>query len=212
MKTRTNRLTLVGLLALALSVTVGLAVSGQATAKKKKPAPSLFTGSKTVNTAIPDGTVATGPSTPVRSEIVIGKRFKGKTVGDVNVTIQSTGSAAGAANDLTFKLSAPNGRTDLIFESLGSQSIGPLKLDDDTRTGICNSATATCRDPDATLLQPFAGTANTLDQDDDMRPLSMLDGVRMKGTWTLTVYDNNNNLTSTFNQWSLEVRAAKAPK
>lgn len=212
MKHRRTRLALVGVLALALSVTAGLGVNAEAKKKKPKKTAVTFTSTKAVNAAIPDAPVAAGPSTPVRSSINLGGKFKGKVVTDVNVMFQSTGSAVGAANDLTFKLSAPNGRTNLLFESLGGQSIGPLTLDDDTRTGICDDATLTCRDPDATLLQPFAGRANTLDQDDDMRPMSIFDGVAMKGDWTLTVFDFSNTLTSTLNQWGLEMKGIAAPK
>ena len=109
-------------------------------------------------------------------------------------------------------VSAPNGRTVVIWEGLGSVSIGPVTVDDDTKTSICDSATPTCRNPNATLLQPFVGRANTMDVDDDARPLSTLNGVGMKGTWTVLVYDNNNTLTSNLNQVGIKVTSALPPR
>jgi subtilisin-like proprotein convertase family protein len=199
-----------GILALALSVTVGITVSAEA--KKQKKAKTTFNGSKVVNGAIPED-VAVGASIPLRSQITIGKSFKGKVVGDVNVTVQTTGSAAGAAQDLNGKLTAPNGRTIILFEFVGDQSIGPWTMDDDTPVQICDQTTPpACEDPDSTLNRPFAGTSNLNDDDDDVRPLSSFDGVGMKGVWTLTVFDDDPTLTSTLNQWGLKVTAAKPVK
>lgn len=211
MNSRRTRLALAGILALALSVTAGLGTSAQA--KKKKVKPVTFSQTVAVNAGIPDAAVAAGPSTPVRSDITLGSKFKGKVISDLDLTnVQTTGSAANALNDLTFKLTAPNKRTVVLIEGLGGQSLGPLTVNDDTKTGICDSATPTCRDPDATLLQPFAGTANNIDQDDDLRPMSSFNGVPMKGTWQLTVFDNNNTLTSTLVQWGLKATGVTAPK
>jgi hypothetical protein len=215
MKGSRNRLAAAGILALGLSITVGIGVSSGAKAKKPKKNTVGFSSTKQVGAAIPDAPLAPGPSVPVRSSITLGGKFKNRVVTDVNVMFQSTGLVAGAAADLTFKLSAPNGRTNLLFRNLGDQSIGPLTLDDDTRTSICDSATATCRDPDATLLQPFNGRANTLDVADGVRPLSNFNGVPMKGDWTITVFDTVNtgsSTSNTFNRWRLEVKGTKAPK
>ncbi len=210
MKSIRNRLALAAILALALSVTVGIGVSAGAKTKPKKTAVS-FSSTKQVGAAIPDAPVAAGPSAPVRSSITLGRKFRGRVATDVNVMFQSTGAVAGAADDLTFKLSAPNGRTNVLLESRGDQSIGPLTLDDDTRTSICNSATATCRDPDATLLQPFNGRANTIGTGDETRPMNVFNGVPIKGDWTITVFDSVNSGTSTFNRWRLEIKGVKPP-
>ena len=200
---------LLGCLALALCATIGLAAS-EAGAKKKSA--SVFQATSAVNAAIPDD-AATGPSTPVRTTITVGKKFKGKVVGDLNVTgITTTGSGAGAANDIGFRLSGPNGRSVLLINpGIGDVSIGPLTLDDDTRTSICDSATLTCADPYATLLRPFAGTANLLFLGGGgTGGLSAFDGVGIKGIWTLTVWDEASaGATSTFNSLGLKITAAK---
>src|SRR5436305_1903078 len=130
-------LRIAGVFLLALCLAVGLA-AGDAAAKKKKKGASVFAQSVTVNAAVPD--FPTGPNpvpTPLSSSLTVGKKFKGKSVGDVNVTgIQTTGDSAagnGSAGDLNIQLSAPNGRTVMLDPgSLGGQSIGPLTLDDDT--------------------------------------------------------------------------------
>jgi Proprotein convertase P-domain len=212
MKHNRMRLALAGVLALALSVTAGLGVSSGAKPKTKvKKTAVSFATTKLVGATIPDAPLASDPSVPVRSSISLGKKFRGKVVTDVNVMFQSTGTVVGAAADLTFKLSAPNGRTNILLQQVGDQSIGPLTVDDDTRTSICDSATATCRDPDAELLQPFNGRANTLGNGPGVRPLSNFNGVPMKGDWTITVFDGANTRTSTFNRWRLEVKGVKAP-
>lgn len=150
------------------------------------------------------------------SQITVGNRFKKKVVGDLNLTgFQSTGSGAGAATDLRVRLTAPGGRTGLVIEDLGDgtthQSIGPLTLDDDTPTSLCESITPPCEDPTATLNAPWAGTANLLDVDDDVTTLSLFNGVRMKGVWTLTVWDQDDTggLTSVLNGWGLQITPAR---
>src|SRR5436305_23128 len=107
-----------------------MTMAGSVEAKKKHKTASVFQQSVSPNAVIPDAP-PTGPSTPLKSTITVGKKFKGKVVGDLNVTgIQTTGSGPGAARDLRMKLIAPNGRTTyLIGRSLGDVSIGPLVID-----------------------------------------------------------------------------------
>ena len=114
MSRKRSRIVLAGLLALSLGVTPGMTVAGADAAKKtakKKKTPTTFAKQLSVNAAIPDDAAA-GPSTPLTSTITVPKKFKGKVVGDVNVTgLQTTGSAAGAASDLNGALTSPGGRT-----------------------------------------------------------------------------------------------------
>jgi hypothetical protein len=207
-----SRLRLVGIVLLALSLGVGFA-AGDAAAKKKKSKASVFSASVAPNAAIPDRPPSPGQEIPAVSTITVGKKFKGKTVGDVNVTgIQITGSAADAAPDISFSLSSPNGKFVLLEATqLTGQSIGPLTLDDDTRRSICPSPTLTCDDPDSTLTEPFAGTANLFGlRQGDLAPLSNFNGVSMKGTWTFRVWDNDNNgVTSTLNAWGVQITAER---
>ena len=207
------------MLLLAVCLGAGLA-AGDAAAKKKKKGPSVFNGSVTVNAPIPDEPPFPAREIPVASTLTVGKKFKGKQVGDVNVTgIQTTGNSSIAAGDLNFSLTAPNGRTVLLDDvALGGQSIGPLTLDDDTRTSVCDATTidacpGNSADPDKSLLRPFAGTANMLGLfSGDISPLSILYGTPMRGTWTFTIWDSAQADTSTFNHWGLQITARKKPK
>jgi hypothetical protein len=98
----------------------------------------------------------------------------------------------------------------LLFIAIGDQSIGPLTLDDDTRTSICNSPLPpTCADPDQSLARPFAGTANLLSNGLSSGPLSSFDGVKMRGTWSLRVFDAADPTTTVLNQWGLRLKVAK---
>jgi hypothetical protein len=207
MSRRKARLALVGALALMLVV-------APSAAEAKKKGANKFERVQVLNVPIPDGPAA-GPPTAVTSQIKVPKRFKGERVGDLNIlSIQTTGLAPGAADDLFFKLVAPNGRmVQPIYDDdsgIGDVSIGPLTLDDDTRTSICDSPIPNCTDPDATLLRPFAGTANLLGMGPaGTGPLSAFDGVKMRGTWTLWVFDNNAGGASTLNTWGLKIKRQK---
>ena len=133
MKSKRSRLALVGVLALAVSVTVGLTVSGTAAAKKKKKAGGTVDITKAVNQQVPDATATTN-GVLVSTIDVGGKKFKGTKVRDVNVTLQATGSAGDAADDLTVRLTAPNGATTWLFgNELVGQSFGPFAMLDEVR-------------------------------------------------------------------------------
>ena len=151
-------------------------------------------------------------STPLRSSITVPKKFKGKVVGDVNVTgIQITGSAPGAVTPLIARLTSPSGRTIVLWRGKGSQSIGPWTLDDDTKTEICDATPPPpCTNSNQTLNRPFAGTSNLINNDaPSWLPLASFDGTVMAGTWTLTIADLANTLTNTLNQWGLQITPAK---
>jgi hypothetical protein len=214
-----HRLAILGILTLALCLAAGMALGSPAQAKKKhKKSPSVFQSQVNPNAAVPEYS-GTGPATPVLSTITIGKKFKGKTVADVNVTgLQTTGSGSGAANDLFFKLTAPNNRTIQLIgnftagDGIGDQNIGPFTIDDDSPISICDSNTLNCRDPSSTLIQPFAGTANEQSLGGQgTGGLRAFRGVGMKGPWTLTVFDTDNggNTTSVLNSWGLQITAQK---
>ena len=200
-------------LSLALVLTAGLTGGASAAKKKGKKGPAVFKQQLTPNLAIPDAPAA-GTSTPVTSTITIPKSFKGKTVGDLDLTgLQTTGSAANAAFDVSILLTAPSGLTVTISNAeqngLGGQSVGPLTFNDDTATSLCDLMTPPCEDPLNTLNRPFAGTGNHFQVgSSDTGPLSAFDGTSMRGTWTLTVYDTSNTLTSVLNSWGLRVTPA----
>lgn len=203
---------------LCLCGLLSFGTGGAAAAKKGgKKKPSAFSRSVAVNAPIPNGAVAT-PSTPVTSTITVPKKFKGRVIGDVDVTaLGTTGSGGNAAAQLSVLLTAPNGRTVLLFAGLSGTSLGPLTLNDDSRAVICTSPTPSCEDPNATLTEPFAGTASMFDPSGGSGsggtgPLGSFNGVRMNGTWTLRIWDNGAGPTSTFNSWGLALKAAKPLK
>jgi len=200
-----RKLTLVAALALALSVGAPVA----AEAKKAK----TFSEQKAEDAAIPPTATPGVAATPLVSELKVPKKFKGKAVGDVNVTsIQTTGSAPSAADDLFLTLSAPNGRTVVLLSGIGDQSIGPLTLDDDTPVSVCNALLPPCEDSRESLNRPFAGTANLLTTlfGTPGGPLSNFNGIKMRGTWTLRAYDDLAvGTNSTLNQWGLRIKPAK---
>jgi hypothetical protein len=162
---------------------------------------------------VPDrGAGATDKWGQLSSTIDIPVTGKAKFVTDVNLTVQTTGSAAGAAEQLIARLIAPNGRSVQLFANLIGpiatpiQSIGPFKMDDDTATTVCPSAPPSCVDPDSTLEPPFSGTAQP-----PAAFLSAFNWAPMKGTWTLKLFDDANLLTSTLNSWTLEVSGRSYP-
>jgi hypothetical protein len=108
---RRRRVAVAGMLALAMVTAIGLTLAGGAEAKKKKQGPSVYQSTQSPNAAIPNNSTTPSPSTPFVSSFTVGKKFKGKVVGDVNVTgITTTGSGNGAAEDLGFRVIAPSGR------------------------------------------------------------------------------------------------------
>jgi hypothetical protein len=210
------RIRILGVALLALCLVGGLAAGDAAAKKRKKGKVSVFAASVAPSAAIPDRPPNPGREVPAVSTITIGKKFKGKTVGDVNVTgIKTTGTGAIAARDLSMSLSSPSGKFVLLEgTALSGTSIGPLTFDDDTRQSICPSPTLTCADPDSTLVEPFAGTANMFGlAQGDTAPLSNFNGGSMKGTWTFRIWDNNNNgQTSVLNAWGLQITAERPVK
>ena len=191
-----------------------LATFGVADAKKKKGKSSNVADvTKALSSAIPDYQAPT--ARPLESQIVLGKAYKGKLVSDVDVTVQTTGTVDGAANDLIARLIAPSGRAVGLFTNVGGAqaSIGPLTLDDDTRVLACNSTTPNpCLDTDpyATLPQPFAGRAAGF-ADGAYVGLNRFYGVGMRGTWTLAIWDASaaGPQTSTLTKFGLRVTAVK---
>jgi subtilisin-like proprotein convertase family protein len=212
MRRNRSRLALLGVLALALSVTVGLTASDVAAAKKKKTkAGGTVEITKAVNAPVPDAT-ATSFGEVLSTIDVGGKKFKGTRIRDVNVTLQTTGAASGSAGDLRVLLSAPNGGTVWLFAFLAGQSIGPLTLDDETANYLV-STTSPPRDS-TQVVSPYQGTAQPYCWFAfGGCPLSLMDNGQATGTWTLRVQDTstgNPANTSVLNFWKLTVLAGKA--
>jgi hypothetical protein len=195
-------------LLLALCLAIGLA-AGDAAAKKKKSKANLFAGSASPNLVVPDDS-GSGQEVLVTTAISVPKKFKGKTVGDLNITgVKTTGDAGDSADGLDLMLVGPGGRS-VLFDAgaLNGQSIGPVTFDDDTPTSFC--ASPPCSDPDATLMYPYAGTTNLVAVfSGDQGPLSIFNGGPMRGTWTLYAWDNDFGGNNVVNTWGLQIAAAK---
>jgi hypothetical protein len=150
-----------------------------------------------VSQGVPDRATGSAPFGVLTSTITVGKKFKGKRVRDVNVTLQTLGSSATSAADLFAILTAPNGATVTLFNGLAGQSIGPLTLDDESRLHL---GSASCVDPTG-LCAPYTGAAEPTGE------LASMDNGRVKGTWTLKVVDLATSNTSILSFWGLNVAA-----
>jgi hypothetical protein len=147
---------------------------------------------------IPDA--ISGTSTTIwgalATPLSVGKHFKGARVGDVALTLRTTGLSVSAADDLLFRVTAPNGRTVTIAGPFTGQSIGPLVVTANSRTRLCGSPP--CSDPDATLSPPYFGTVGDPN-------LALLNGSPMSGRWVVTAYDQNSTSTSALNSVGLVI-------
>jgi subtilisin-like proprotein convertase family protein len=206
-----GRWALLGVLALALCAAVGMTLAGTADAKKAKKPKTFFQQSVAPNAAIPQD-AATGPSTPLNTTITVGKKFKDRVIGDVNVTgIQTTGSGGNAAGDLAMRIIAPSGQSVLLLGSfLEGANIGPLTFDDDVFVEICYSSPP-CQWAPQTLDPPYAGSASLLyNGAAGTGPLAQLNGGAMRGTWTFSIWDETGPATtSVLNAWGLQITARK---
>ncbi len=187
-----------------LLVVAGAATFGGGAAAKKarSKATVIAKVAKPVNEPIPDG-VSVGPPGILRSTLTVGKKLKGLSISDVNLTFQTTGAAADSATDIRVRLTAPNGNTVSPIIGAFGQSIGPLTLDDETPVRTCPDATPPCVDPDRSLGAPFAGRATP-------QTMFNLDGGPAAGTWTLRASDIATGETSVLDSWSLEIAAERA--
>ncbi len=206
-RSRTSaRLAFAAALALALALVVGVA---PALAKKKPKSVITVTGANTTSTPIPEATATTNGQ--LASVITLqGKQLAGRRIRDVNATLETTGTAAGAGAQLSARLISPNNTaTWLIGGTTNSQNVGPLTLDDETFVTIEPGPVGS----DVTrLAAPYNGTA----QPDcflgfGQCGLFALDNGPVAGEWTLLVSDQfvAGPATSTLVGWSIRVRAGR---
>jgi subtilisin-like proprotein convertase family protein len=196
----------VGVLVACVALLAGALFGGTADAKKKKKkkgGPVNVT--KTVNQQIPDrGPLGTDPFGRLDSTIAVtGKKFNGRIIRDVNVTLQTTGNNAASAGDLLAEVTAPNGASVFLFLELEGQSVGPMTLDDETVNIIGGSGTATVPE----LQPPYAGSARP-GAEGFGAPMATMDFGPVKGNWTLHVFDTDGTpagITSILNSWSVSV-------
>jgi hypothetical protein len=231
MNGKKSRLTLVGVLALAICVVVGFAAGTVADAKKKKKkkSTSSVTLTQTTPTAIPPAVAAT-PAAEGRwgfasVPLTVGGKAKGKVVGwdSVVLTTTFTGSSPPALNSVFMELTAPNGRTvgndyetrlinpvsDSFSPTTGNMTSGPLTETPDSSARVCIADPGPpphppCPDPEATVGPPYAGTVGS-------NGLVFFNGVPAKGTWTVKLFNTSPTTTATLNSVSLTIGLKSAP-
>ena len=202
-----SRLALFGTLVLSLCLTVGL-VGGADAAKKKKKKGQNAVSIQKLNVPVADRAVGAPQAAVTPITFAVPNSFGNKVVGNTELTLQVTGSAAGYLDDIEARLIAPSGRV-ISFNIPDSgiapnQSFGPTRYTPNSPFGFCLDATPPCEDPDDNLGPPFNGTVGDTD-------LALFDGIKMKGTWTLKILDFDDTLTGVVNLAKLDVRAAKPP-
>jgi hypothetical protein len=194
MKGRRSRLALMGVLTLALALTVGLVSGSVADAKKKKGGKS-FTVSSAAPFVVPG---APGPgSAVVKMPIgtVGGKATKGKVISGNSVSVTSLFSGtAGFADNVTAFLMGPSGRSAFLFNPVPNNQgggnnetvSGPLTETLNSPFDICIPDTPAppppCVDPDAVVLPPYSGTIGNSD-------LIQFILSNPRGTWFLKVFN-----------------------
>lgn len=174
-------------------------------AAKKRKAVTTLNVSKTLNEPIPPrapGPAGGGVYGLLTSTIEVGKRFRGRLIRDVDVTVQTLGTTGDTpANDLFAKLTAPNGATVTLFSQLIASapnlSIGPLTIDDESPLWARPR-------PPVGLAPPWTGRARPAGP-----PLAVMDGGPAKGIWTLKVLDRGVTEDSTLVSWALQVSTGR---
>jgi hypothetical protein len=222
MRSKRSRLALVGVLALVLSVTMGLASGGVADAKKKgkkKAKSATVTVSYATPTPIPAQPTPDGNRILTSVPLTVGKKAKGKVVAfdSVRVTTTFTGSDNVALGSISSRLTAPNGRSVFLHApfwnfvgSIHNTTSGPLTETADTQSAPCLlDATHPCPgglagDPNATVAPPYVGTIQNPD-------LAAFGGIPAKGTWILKIQNSEQVRTATLNSVSITIALKNAP-
>jgi hypothetical protein len=222
MKQRRSRLALLGVMALALCVTLGLMV-GAADAKKgkgkKKKSPHQVTAAVATPTPIPAGDGTNEVAGVASVALNVGKKAKGKVVNANNlfVTYQLS-DPGGFLDDIDLKLVAPNGRAIFLDNPAGFFGdgdtltvVGPLTTTPNSSVGYCfpNPAPppAGCPDgdPDNNLAPPFAGVARDFD-------LANFAGVPARGTWTMKALNFSTVSTHVLDSAKIQLGLVAKPK
>ena len=212
---RRSRLAVVAVLALA---TLGLAVPGTDAAPKKKnkpkPPPRVGVFKVAVPQPVPDRAPgATAFVGVLDSFINVGRRYKGREISDVDVGLSVLGPA-GALDEVELYLRSPTGATVFLAGDHAGQAFntsygtgdcttGPTTFTDETQNFISDGV------PPATfpgtVFSPWANIVQT-----DGFPLSIVDGGRAMGTWTLRVVDDTAGNQFALNCWEITLRSRPA--
>jgi hypothetical protein len=219
-RSKTSRLALFGVLALVLSVTVGLVSGSVADAKKKKKKSGTVTVSKTTPTTIPAKASPASNDSLTTVPLTVGKKAKGKVVGWDSLTVTSTftGSDDQALGNISARLTAPNGRTVGLaspawnFTGTGNTTSGPLTETPDSPFGLCFSGPGPNNPcpggnfggPENTVGPPYVGTVANND-------LALFGGVPAKGTWIVKLLNGSDTTTAVLNSITVRMTLKNAP-
>jgi subtilisin-like proprotein convertase family protein len=205
---RHSRVAILGAVALAMSVTVGLSM-GAAEAKKKggNKARTFQNGQQLL---IPDDPQGASFPGQLDATIKVGKAMKGKEVADADVSVRITHPDT---SDLDIFLIAPNGGTVGLANDNGGQagntSYGSGSADckgaattfsDETFNFLSNAALV--NEP-GEVLSPWAAT---VEPQGLPAPLNIVDGSKARGTWTLRILDDTNGDVGTLNCWKVRIK------
>jgi hypothetical protein len=208
MRNKRSRLALFGVLALALSVTVGPAVDVAAGQKKGKKGARTFTAAKTAPTIIP-AAISLGGGNVIAGRVdiplTVGKKAKGKVVGfdTVSATHTLSAGAVDVLDDIDTSLLNPKRReVGLITPQDGNTIfIGPLTQTPNSDAGVCVGGAAPppppCPNPGNTLGPPYAGTVGN-------NGLVLFNGGAARGTWFYRFLNFNPAATATANSVKIE--------
>jgi hypothetical protein len=237
MKGRKSRLVLMGVLTLALALTVGLLSGSVADAKKGKKKGGKVTVSSTAPIAIGPSTPPppTPPDTVINRSVVsvplnVGKKAKGKVVSldSVAVSFTITGSGrtgAGTGNDVPAAASeigveiiSPNGRAvGGLNPGQGDENaatIGPVTVTPDSPFDVCNTTeigtngtTTACQVNDPDQVVRPPTYAGTVGDPS----LALLGGVPARGMWIARFRNFSRVTAATINNIGLTIGLQSAP-
>jgi hypothetical protein len=198
-----NRAGRAGFAVLAVTASALAAPSGAAAARVSATAPGGALADAT-------GYYTQGP--PLTQMFRLGnKKAAGKQTLDVNLTVNSTGSAGDANSAFRAKLVGPGGDNFSAFPlgEAGGQSLGGLKFDDQSSLRLCNPLSTQASD--CNYLQgatPGGGGVATGSVHADLNPVFR--GLSPRGTWRLVWWDTSQDAkTHTIGTATLEVRTGK---
>ena len=190
---------------------VGASGAGAAPKRKApKPPPKIGVFKVSIPQPVPDRAPGATAFVGVLDSIInVGRRYKGHEISDVDVGLSVLGPA-NALDDIELYLRSPNGATIFLAGDhagrnlntsygTGDCTTGPTTFTDETQNFISDG------DPPATfpgtVFSPWSNIVQT-----DGFPLSVVDGGKARGTWTLRVVDDTAGDEFTLNCWQLTLR------
>ena len=206
-----RRAALVGALALLGCLALSPGAEAGRKAKGGSSQPRVFSSGPVANLPIPDALGVPPFTDGVLNTTIDVRGLRGRRIDDVNLSLRASHAFIG---DLTVRLTAPNGATifPVTFASDTSYGAGStdcngtfLTLDDETPVELGSSVTVQGL-PE--LLPPYAGVARP-----GGKPLAVMDGGPVNGTWALSIRDFDSSNVGTLHCWQVQVTVtAKAKK